>query len=245
MCAGTSFNLWEPDTGNYYDSVDMASIREHLQAKRLSQSETRSSAFAQLPGPVTGDPRTLPCLHQRIAFRDVSRANDARTFRCVLIPPRRVLTHKAPYLLQTQGDPSDEAYVLGVLSSMVFDWQLRRTTELNMTFELLNQASVPDPGRGHPIRDRITEIAARLAAVDDRFDEWADQHGVQTGPIPDAEREQLLVELDACVAVLYGLDADDVAVLYDTFAQPGQWDTRRDAVLSAMPRMAQPAGDTR
>ena len=114
-----------------------------------------------------------------------------------------------------------------------------------MTFTHLNQASVPDPGEGHPVRDRVTQIATRLAAIDDRFDEWADQHGVQTGPIPDDEREDLLAELDACVAVLYGLDTDDVAVLYDTFAKPGQWNTRRDAVLSAMHRLPPRTGDAR
>ncbi|MCY4280463.1 MAG: hypothetical protein OXC59_07130, partial [Acidimicrobiaceae bacterium] len=40
-----------------------------------------------------------------------------------------------------------------------------------------------------------------------------------------------LCELDACVAYLYGLDGDDIAVVYDTFGRPGQWDERRDAVL--------------
>ena len=114
-----------------------------------------------------------------------------------------------------------------------------------MTFEHLNQASIPDPGEGHPVRDRVTKIAARLAAADDRFAGWADQHGVQTGTVLPKEREKLLAELDACVAVLYGLDTDDVVVLYDTFAKPGQHDSRRDAVLDAMRGMTVPAGAAR
>ena len=126
VCAGTSFNLWEPDTGDYYDGVNADSIREHLQAKRLSQSETGSSAFSGLPESVTADPQTLPCLHPRIAFRDVTNPTNTRTLIAALIPPRRVLTHHAPYLLQTRGEIADEAYVLGVLSSMILDWQLRR-----------------------------------------------------------------------------------------------------------------------
>ena len=243
VCSGSSFNVWEPDTGDYYDSVDAAGIRKHLHAKRQSQRNTASSAFAELPEEVTDDPQTLPCLRPRIAFRDVTRANDSRTFRCALIPPNRVLTHQAPYLLQTRGTPADEAYVLGVLSSMIFDWQTRQTAELHMTFEQLNQASVPDPGEGHPVRNRVTEIAGRLAAVDGRFDSWVQHTGAQTGPIPDDEREELLAELDACVAVLYGLDTDDVTVIYDTFAKQGQWNARRDAVLSAMHHISTPEGD--
>ena len=242
VCSGASFNLWEPDTGDYYDSVDADSIREDLHHKRQTQHGTASSAFANLPETVTADPQTLPCLRPRIAFRDVSRSNDTRTFKCALIPPDRVLTHKAPYLLQTQGQPADEAYVLGVLSSMVFDWQVRRTAELNMTFAQLNQASIPDPGEGHAVRDRVTKIAARLAAAADRFAGWAAGHGVRSGPVPLEERRKLLAELDACVAVLYGLDSEDIAVLYDTFGRPGQYDARRVAVLAAMHDMAVPTG---
>ena len=47
---------------------------------------------------------------------------------------------------------------------------------------------------------------------------------------PD-EREDLLAELDACAAVLYGLDEDDIAVPFDTFGRPSHWDDRRDAVI--------------
>ena len=245
VCAGSSFNLWEPDTGDYYDSVDAAAIRDHLQSKRLSQHQTSTSAFAGLPAEVIADPRTLPCLHSRIAFRDVTNPTNTRTFICALIPPDRVLAHQAPYLLQTLGCPADEAYVLGVLSSMVFDWQTRQTTELHMTFEQLNQASVPDPGAGHPVRDRVAAIAGQLAAVDGCFEEWAKQIGATIAPATDAEREDLLVELDACVAVLYGLDPADVTVVYDTFAKPGQWDSRRDAVLSTMHQMRAVAGAVR
>lgn len=243
VCSGSSFDLWEPDTGDYCDSVHADSIQQHLHGKRLSQRETASSAFAELPEAVTDDPATLPCLRPRVAFRDVTRANDSRTFRCALIPPHRVLTHQAPYLLQTRGSPADEAYVLGVLSSMIFDWQTRQTAELHMTFEQLNLASVPDPGEGHPIRDRVTGIAGRLVAADDRFDNWVNQIGAEPHIVGDGEREDMLAELGACVAVLYGLDTDDVTVLYDTFALPGQWDDRRDAVLSAMRRIGEVSRD--
>lgn len=243
VCAGVSFNLWEPDTGDYYDSVDAEQITEHLQDKRLAQRRDNRSAFSQLPEAETDDPATLPCRRPRIAFRDVTRANDTRTFRCALIPADRVLTHKAPYLLQTRGSAADEAYVLGVLSSMIFDWQARRTAELNMTFETLNQASVPDPGEGHRARDRVAQIAGQLAAADnERFSDWAQQAGIEPTTLDPAGREKLLAELDACVAVLYGLNAEDLAVLYDTFARAGQWDTHHDAVIHAMESMSAGSG---
>ena len=232
---GTSFNLWEPDTGVYYDSVDADEIVDHLHQKRLSQSRTASSAFAELPESVLNDPATLPCRHARIAFRDVARATDTRTIVAALIPPDRVIVHQAPYLLRTAGTPFDEAYLLGVLSSMPFDWQARRTVELHLTFEQLNLLTVPDPGRGHPVRDRVVALAVLLAARDERLIGWAAEVGVPATQSSTTLRPgggSPLCELDACVAYLYGLDEDDIAVVYDTFGRPGQWDERRDGTLA-------------
>ncbi len=230
---GSSFNLWEPDTGTYYDSVDSVSITAYLQEKRLSQSRTASSAFAELDNAVLDDPKTLPCQKARIVFRNVTRSTDTRTLVTGLIPPNRVITNHAPYLLQTSGSVRDEAYVLGVLCSMPLDWQARRTVELNFTFEQLNSLAIPDPGEGHPVRDRVAELAARLAACDERFADWAAEAGV---PVASVAEDSLggvdaQCELDACVAYLYGLDEDDITVIYNTFGKPGQWDERRDAVL--------------
>ncbi|MCY4135714.1 MAG: hypothetical protein OXG30_12515 [bacterium] len=178
---GTSFDLWSPDTGVYYDSADAESVVAHLQEKRLSQRRSQSSAFAELEEEVVGDPATLPCCHPRIAFRDVTNPTNTRAIVTALVPGERVIVHQAPYLLRTAGTAVDEAYVLGVLSSMPCDWQARRTVELHMTFEQIGQLSIPDPGMGHPVRDRVAEIAALLAAQDDRFTDWAAEVGVPVG----------------------------------------------------------------
>ena len=182
---GTSFNLWDPDTGVYYDSVDADSITSHLHQKRLSQSRTSSSAFAELSEDMLQDSATLPCRRARIAFRDVARSTDTGTIVAALIPPDRVLVHQAPYLLRTAGTARDEAYVLGVLSSMPCDWQARRTVELHLTFEQLSLLTIPDPGEGHPVRDRVAVLSARLAARDERYREWAAEVGVPVSTTVD------------------------------------------------------------
>ncbi len=234
---GTSFNHWEPDTGIYYDSADAESMIAHLQKKRLSQRRTHSSAFAEQDEAVTDDPETLPCRHPRIAFRNVTNPTNTRTLIAALVPGNRVIVHHAPYLLRTAGSAVDEAFVLGVLCSMPCDWQARRTVELNLTFEQLNLLSIPDPGRGHPVRDRVAEIAALLAPQDDRFSGWAAEIGVPVGTVDGGGGAWLLAELDACVAYLYGLDEDDITVVFDTFGRPGQWDERREAVLNHFRRI--------
>ena len=237
---GTSFDIWEPDTGVYYDSAEAETMIATLQKKRLSQRRTRTSAFAEQDDDVAKDPASLPCRHARIAFRDVTNPTNTRTLLAALIPGDRVIVHQAPYLLRTAGTAVDEAYVLGVLCSMPCDWQARRTVELHMTFEQIGQLSIPDPGKGHPVRDRVVEISARLAAQDDRFSEWAAEVGVPVGSVDTGGGGAwLLAELDACVAHLYGLDEDDIAVVYDTFGRPGQWDERRDAVLVCFRRIGE------
>ncbi len=237
---GTSFNVWVPDTGIYYDSADAESMITHLQEKRLSQRRTWSSAFAEQQEEIANDPKSLPCRHSRIAFRDVTRSTDTRTLIAALVPGERVIVHQAPYLLRTLGTAVDEAFLLGVLSSMPCDWQARRTVELHMTFEQFGLLSIPDPGEGHPVRDRVVEIAGRLAAVDERFAEWAAEVGVPVGSANDeAVKQDLICELDACVAVLYGLDEDDLAVVYETFSETVDYSDRHAAVLTHFRRLTE------
>lgn len=241
---GKSFNLWRPDTGEYYDSADKASITEHLQQKRIAQSRATRSAFAELSRSVVEDCKTLPCRHPRIAFRDVTNPTNTRTIITALVPPNRVIVNQAPYLLRIAGSAVDEAYVLGVLCSMPCDWQARRTVELHMTFEQINLLTIPDPGPGHPVRDRIAEIAGLLAADDERFSAWAEEVGVPVGSVTDETTKQdLLCELDACVAYLYGLDEQDIAAIYATFdaKRPHRYAEHHQKVLAHYHRLPQPA----
>ncbi len=238
---GASFNLWNPETGVYYDSVDAHDIAIHLHNKRLRQRRRSRSAFAEQNKTITDDPSTLPCLNPRLAFRDITNPTNTRTIICALIPSERVVVHKAPYLLRISGSLLDEAYVLGLLCSMPCDWQARRTVELSMTFEQISLLTIPDPGPQHPVRARVARIAGRLAAVDYRFAEWAAEVGVPVGSAKDSDvKQDLIHELDACVAHLYGLDEDDLAVIYETFdhKDPHRYADRHAAVLKHFRRIA-------
>ena len=238
---GSSFNLWEPDTGVYYDSVNAEQITAHLQNKRRRQYRAARSAFAKQDPSLIRDPATLPCHHPRLAFRNATNSTNTRTLIVSLVPGNRVIVHHAPYLLRVAGTLKDEAYLLGVLSSMLCDWQARRTVELNMTFAQLNSLTIPDPGTCHPARDRVVEVAGRLAAVDDRFTEWAEAVGVPVGSVTDeATKQDLICELDACVALLYGLDEDDLEVIYTTFDEKrtDRYSEHHAAVLTHFRRWA-------
>ncbi len=238
--AGASFDVWNPDTGAYFASVNAQQITDHLQHKRQRQHGTSSSPFAEFTDDHIGDADTLPCLRPRIAFRDVTNATNTRTIVAALVPGNIVITNQAPYLLWPRGQAADQAFLLGVLSSMVLDWVARRVVELHLNFHIFNSLPIADPGSEHPVRDRVVEIAGRLAAVDDRFAEWAAEVGVPVGSANDeATKQDLIHELDACVALLYGLDEDDLEVIYTTFDEkrPTRYVDRLAAVLEHFRRL--------
>ena len=217
---GASFDLWTPDTGEYYAWADPERMLNHLQGKR-ARARGRG-AFAEFDVEWRADPDTLPCLRPRIAFRDISRATDSRTVRAALVPPRVFVTNAAPYLLWPRGMERDQAYLLGVLGSLALDWYARRFVETHVNFFVLNPFPVPRPDEQSLLRDRVIALAGRLAAPDDRFSGWAERLGIECGPLESEDKEDHIQELDAVVARLYGLDKAQLVHVFETFHEG--WD---------------------
>lgn len=224
---GESFDLRTPDTGSYYGWADPEVMIPVLQGKR----ERARSAFDGFEKAWKADRATLPCHRPRVAFRDISRSTDTRTIRVALVPPRAFLTNKAPFFLWPRGDERDEAYLLGILSSIPLDWYARRFVETTVNFYILNPFPVPRPGREHPLRQRVVEIAGRLAAPDERFAKWAERVGVECGPLPADEKKDLIHELDAVVARLYGLSESQLVHIFETFHKGWDYEERLRATL--------------
>ena len=227
---GRSFNLWKPDTGDYYDSCDAKVMAGLLQARR--QNPTSASPYAKFSEEHLAGTANLPCFQPRIAVRDITSPTNTRTLIAALIPSGRILTQHAAHILLTEtGEAKDEAFAVGVLASMVCDWQARRRVEMHMAnAEILGGLSVP-LRQDNPICDRIIEIAGRLSASDARFETWASQVGVLGESLDDGERDALITELDALVAILYGLNEHELTLLFETFAGPQRWHEHRAAVV--------------
>lgn len=229
---GESFDIWTPDTGEYYAFADPNKVIPWLYAKRLRSGKSRSdSAHAEFPLAYRQNKATLACHRPRIAFRDVSRATDSRTVRSCLLPPRVFLTNKAPYLLWPRGDERDQAFLLGVLCSISLDWYSRRFVEVNVNFFIFNPFPIPRPPRTDTRWQRVVALAGRLASPDERFAGWAEAVGVDYGPLQDGEKQDMIAELDAVVAHLYGLTEKQLAHIFETFHEGWDYGPRLDAVL--------------
>ena len=75
-------------------------------------------------------------------------------------------------------------------------------------------------------------VAGRLASQDRRFRRWASVIGVEYGPLKNDEKEDLIHELDAVVAHLYGLKEPHLRHIFETFHEGWDYSSRLDATLS-------------
>ena len=136
-----------------------------------------------------------------------------------------------PFLLWEEGDERDEAYLIGVLSSIPLDWFSRRFVEKHLDYYIFNGLPIPRPKEDSQLRRRVIELSGRLAAVDDRYADWADAVGVDYGPLNEDAKQEKIYELDAVVAHLYGLSRDHVEVIFETFHDGWDYEERLERVL--------------
>jgi hypothetical protein len=227
-----AFDIWEPDRGTYYAWADPERVIQHLQEKRLRSRANRRSAFFEfIDSAWFRDHKTLPCLRPRIAFHDVARNTDTRTVKVALVPGNVFLCHLVPYFLWPRGNEQDEAFLLGVLSSVPLDWYARRFVELHLTYDVLNPFPVPRPARENPLWQRVVALAGRLASPDRRFARWAKAVGVEWGKLDAAEKDDMICELDAVVAHLYGLSEPQLVHVFETFHEGWNYAARLENVL--------------
>lgn len=228
VLAGASFNLWNPDFGAPYAYTAPGAIRAALGKKFERGLTTQRSAFYR----VDHYRGMLPMDKPRIAFRDITRATDTRTVIPCLLPPGVVAVHNAPTLVVRAGGPCAEAFTIGVMSSVPFDWASRRWVELHLTFEALGSLPMARYETGNACSDRVVEIAGRLAAVDERYAEWAAEVGVAVGTANEEPvKSDLIAELDALVSLLYGLSEEQVEHVFATFHRGWDYQPRLNAVL--------------
>jgi len=114
---------------------------------------------------------------------------------------------------------------------MAFDWYARRFVDKHLNFFVFNPLPIPRPDRDSILRQRDIELAGRLACPDDRFADWAKEVGVECGPLEDDEKQDMIHELDAVVAHLYGLTQDHLTHIFETFHVGWNYQARLEATL--------------
>jgi hypothetical protein len=139
-----------------------------------------------------------------LSWRNIARLGDERTFICCVSP---ILGYSnSASLVFPDHDPIDCAFLLGNLSSLVFDYIARQKVGgTNMTQNYVKQLAAPRPDSitandGAFLCERILE----LTYTTNSLQEWAHDLGYDGPPFRfDPERRSLLrAELDAYYAHL-------------------------------------------
>jgi hypothetical protein len=233
VMSGRSFNIWQPDAGPMFAWADSEVVVPILNRKLERQMRLRSSAFYgfDLEKDLGG---LHPLFRPRIAFRAITNPTNSRTFICALVPPERILTHISPYILTPIGNEAQESYLLGVMSSLIFDWYTRKFIETAADLHLVRAFPIPEIS-DERLSSRITQLAGNLAAVDKRYFDWANRAGVSMGGgLTDSDRISLVAELDGLVALAYRLNTDDLRHLYASFHRGWTDPVRLEIAASTM-----------
>lgn len=227
---GSSFHIWNPNFGKPYSYAEPVQYRKALLEKVDSASRNRKSAFHGLSD------YSRNSLHidvPRIAIRWIAKSSDTRTCIACLLPPSVGAVDSASVLVRRAGSEKSEAFLLAVLSSVIFDWYVRKWVEQNFTFELLKPAPIPRFPEAHEQASRLIEISGRLAAIDERYTDWAKAVGVKVGSVKsDNEKDLLIAEIDALVAHMYGLTRAQLDHIFKTFHRGWDYAPRLEKVLT-------------
>jgi hypothetical protein len=225
---GASYDIWNPDAGKPYAVGDWDTVTDLLLGRARTSSRKKNSAFI---GRTFNSIKDHPLSSCRLSFRRTTNATNTRTTIVCLIPPNVALVNSSPYLVRMRGGAAHEAFVLGVMSSIPFDWQARRVVELGFSAEILNSMAMP-LFRADAITERIVEISGSLAAIDARYLEWAAAVGVPIGSLSGVKKDAAVAELDALVALAYGLSVKDLGVIFKSFHRG--WDESKSEYVERL-----------
>jgi hypothetical protein len=145
---------------------------------------------------------------QRIGFCDIAGQTNERSLMAAIIPAGVVCGNKVPTIL-FPDDPSEDRLLawVAIANSIPFDWMLRRVLTTTVNYFLLQSIALPRLTKnGLPWR-RLVAGARELRELD------------TAGASPETRTRmaRLRAEIDAEVAVTYGLELSDVELILRDF----------------------------
>ena len=180
----------------------------------------------------------------RAGFCDIAGQTNERSLMAALIPPGVVCGNKVPTIV-FPDDPSEERLLVwvAIANSFAFDWMLRRVLTTTVNYFLLQGVPLPKLVKDGLPWQKLVAAARELRQLDN------------AGPTQQTylRMAQLRAEIDAEVAVAYGLGLQDMILLLQDFpildrGYAGLYGEKkstvtRDCVLAAMARRTGESGN--
>ncbi|CFQ98673.1 N-6 DNA methylase [Yersinia alsatica] len=159
-------------------------------------------------------PSDMPSANQhradvlRVGFCDIAGQTNERSLMASLIPAGVVCGNKVPTILFPE-DPSEERLLVwvSIANSFAFDWMLRRVLTTTVNYFLLQSVPMPKLAKDGLPWKRLVSAARELRTLD------------SAGATRETYERmaQLRGEIDAEVAVAYGLDLKDMELVLQDF----------------------------
>jgi len=202
-------------------------VRKRAKKKPGQFRRGTGERWLMAPGPRSGV-LELPVDHYRPCYREIARGTDERTVIAAIVPPGTAITRKLHFFYRSAFDLAANGYrtvlpapamvfVVGLLNSLVLDFVVRRKVSSTVTKSVMATLPVADVPLGHGPGAEIVRLSARLTCRAPQFAELADVLGVECAPLPPGEDRSLRAQLDARVAHLYGLSADQLELILADF----------------------------
>jgi hypothetical protein len=158
----------------------------------------------------------------RLAFREIASNTNERGMIATMLPRNVFANHKLMISDNSKSSLNDEQllYVVAVLNSFSFDYQVRQRTTTSISMFTFYQLPVPRLTEKDAAFRPIVERAAKLICTTPEFDGLAKEAGIGShtkGVTNEVERRRLRAELDGLVAHLYGLTEAEFAHILTTF----------------------------
>lgn len=144
----------------------------------------------------------------RAGFCDITGQTNERSMMAALIPPGVACGNKVPTVF-FPNDPSEDRLLVwvAVMNSFIFDWMLRRVVTTTVNYFLLLSVPMPKLVKdGLPWR-RLASASRELRDLD--------KSGSSDRVI--CRVAQLRAEIDAEIAVSYGISVDDCSTIMEDF----------------------------
>ena len=129
--------------------------------------------------------------------------------------PRDFLSTQAPYLAFIDERSGSGSRVPALMNSLPFDWQARRFVETHLNFFILEGLRSRRSLMTLCMRSRLPPPASPAPTSASRSSPR--RRGVECGPLDEEERLALRAEIDARVALIWGLSADELEVVFADF----------------------------
>lgn len=156
----------------------------------------------------------------RIAIRSVASATNKRSIIATLLPPNAVATHSVNIQKQAKKMTMyDKLFYVGILNSFVMDFYLRLLISMNVTQSFIKQAPIPKPEMFKDA-DAIVSLCLSLLQRGENVKTSHEALRLKHTETKGENRDSLLANLNARVAIEFGLSRDDLITLLQTFESP-------------------------